>query len=206
MPVSLLDLIVLGVVLLSALLAAVRGVTREVLAIASWAIAAVAALMLHKPLLPIASQHISNPTVALVATIAVIFLVTLVIVSFITLRISDLVLDSRIGSIDRTLGFVFGVARGLLICVIAYIFFSWLVPEKMQPDWARDARLKPFLENCGKQLQSMLPEDPEALISKYKNRQKATEGGAEAPPAEGESAKPAPVPPPNAEKPAGQTN
>lgn len=194
MPVSLLDLIVLGVVLLSALLAAVRGATREVLAIASWAIAAVAALMLHQPMLPIVSQHISNPTIALVVTIAAIFLVTLIIVSFITLRISDLVLDSRIGSVDRTLGFIFGVARGVLICVIAYIFFSWLVPEKLQPEWARDARLKPFLESSGQKLQSMLPEDPEAIIAKYRNRQKAPEAGADTPPAEGESARPLPAP------------
>lgn len=191
MPVSILDLIVLGVVLLSALLAAVRGATREILAIASWAIAAAAAVMLHQPLLPIVSQHISNPTIALVVAIAAIFVVTLVVVSFITLRISDLVLDSRIGSIDRTLGFVFGVARGLLICVIAYIFFSWLVPDKMQPDWARDARLKPFLESSGVKLQSLLPDDPEAILAKYRNR---AQGGADAPPAENDTARPQPAP------------
>lgn len=190
MPVSILDLVVLGVVLLSALLAAVRGATREILAIASWAIAAAAALMLHQPLLPVVSQHIANPTVALVVTIAAIFLVTLVIVSFITLRISDLVLDSRIGSIDRTLGFVFGVARGLLICVIAYIFFSWLVPEKMQPDWARDARLKPFLERSGQQLQALLPDDPEAIIARYRDRAKTAAGGADTPPAESDAPRP----------------
>ena len=33
---------------------------------------------------------------------------TLIVVSIITVKISDLILDSRIGAIDRTLGFVFG--------------------------------------------------------------------------------------------------
>src|SRR4249919_1539380 len=103
LPVALLDLIVLGVVVVSALLAAVRGFTREVLAIASWGIAAVAALLLHPQLVPIVKEHIANPTIALVASIASIFLVTLIVVSFITVRLSDLVLDSRIGALDRTL-------------------------------------------------------------------------------------------------------
>jgi membrane protein required for colicin V production len=193
MPISLLDLIVLGVVVISALLAAVRGLTREVLAIASWVIAAIAALMFHPQLVPIVQQHISNPNVALAISIAAIFLVTLVVISFITVRLSDLVLDSRIGAIDRTLGFLFGAARGLLVCIIAFIFFTWLVPEKMQPDWAKSARMKPFLQSSGDKLMAMLPEDPEGLISKYRNRQKQNEGGE--PPAEGDTTKPPAVTP-----------
>ena len=112
MPVTLLDLVVIGVVLVSALLAAVRGLTREVLAIASWAAAAIVAWIFHPQLLPFAQQHIPNKTVALVVVIAGLFLATLIIVSLITARISDFVLDSRIGALDRTLGFVFGAGRG----------------------------------------------------------------------------------------------
>ena len=47
MPVTILDLVVIGVVLISALLAAVRGFTREVLAIASWVVAGIVALMFY---------------------------------------------------------------------------------------------------------------------------------------------------------------
>ena len=46
-----------------------------------------------------------------------------------------MILDSRIGALDRTLGFLFGLARGLLIVVVAFMFFSWLVPDKQRPDW-----------------------------------------------------------------------
>lgn len=159
MPVTLLDLVVIGVVLISALLAAVRGLTREVLAIASWVAAAVVAWMFHPQLLPIAEQHIPNKTIALVAVIAALFLVTLIVVSLITARISDFVLDSRIGALDRTLGFVFGAGRGLLLAVIGYLFFSALVPEKMQPAWAKEARAKPILEETGRSLLTMLPQD-----------------------------------------------
>lgn len=169
MPVPLLDLIVLGIVLLSALLAAVRGFTREVLAIASWGVAGAAALMLHPYAIPYAREHISNPQIALGVSIAVIFLVTLVIVSFVTARLSDVVLDSRIGAVDRSLGFLFGAARGILICVVGFLFFNWLVPEKMQPEWARSAKARPLLQSTGDSLIAMLPDDPEsAILQKFK--------------------------------------
>ncbi len=159
MPLTILDLIVLGVVVLSALLAAVRGFTREVLSIASWVAAAVAAWSLHPMLLPFVKQHVKQDTIALVIAIAAIFLVTLVIVSLITARISDFVLDSRIGALDRTLGLAFGAARGLLLAVVGFLLWTTLVQESRQPDWIRDAKSKPLLESSGKTLLSMLPQD-----------------------------------------------
>ena len=124
-------------VLISALLAAVRGLTREVLAIASWAAAAAVAWVFHPQVLPILKQYIPNDTVALIASIASLFLVTLIVVSLVTARISDFVLDSRIGALDRTLGFVFGAGRGLLLAVIGYLFFAALVGDENMPPWAQ---------------------------------------------------------------------
>lgn len=172
MPVSFLDLGVIAVVLISAGLAMVRGFTREVLSIVSWVAAAVAALWLHPQVLPYIRDYITNPTGALVAAIAVVFLLTLVIVSLITVKISDFILDSKVGALDRSLGFLFGAARGALICVIGFIFFSWLVNDKMQPQWVRDARTRPMLEVAGQQLLAMLPDDPEsAILRQLKQRQ-----------------------------------
>lgn len=185
MPVSVLDLVVIGIVLISALLAAVRGFTREVLAIVAWVAAAAAAWYLHPIALPYAKQYITNPTVALVAAIGAIFVLTLIIVSIITVKISDVILDSRIGALDRTLGFVFGAARGFLICVIGWVFLAWLVQDKM-PDWAAQARTKPMLQSTGTSIMTILPEDPEGMIRQFR---KPKEGDAAEPPAE-------PAPPP----------
>lgn len=168
LPISILDLVVIGVVVISALLAAVRGFTREVLAIVAWVTAAAAAWFLHPLILPRIKDHIANPTVALVAAIGGIFIVTLLIVSIVTVKLSDFILDSRIGALDRTLGFVFGAARGLLICVVGYVFLSWLVQGKM-PEWATAARSRPMLENTGNTLIGMLP-DPEGILSQLKKR------------------------------------
>lgn len=181
MPVTILDLVVVGVVLISALLAAVRGLTREVLAIASWVAAAAVAWVFHPQLLPLAEQYIPNKTVSLIAAIAVLFLVTLIIVSLITARISDFVLDSRIGALDRTLGFIFGAGRGLLLAVIGYLFFTALVPEKLQPAWAREAKAKPILEETGRSLLTMLPQDINSDIIKKMLKPKTGDEPTEAP-------------------------
>ncbi len=168
MPVSIFDLVVLGVILISALLAAVRGFTREVLSIASWVAAVAAALTLHPALVPYVQQHIANPQIALAVAIGAIFLVTLVVVSFLTVRLSDFVLDSRIGALDRSLGFFYGAARGVLICIVGFLMFNWLVKPEMQPEWARTAKTRSFLQSGGDQLLAMLPDDPEAALRRLK--------------------------------------
>ena len=193
MPVSILDLVVIGVVVISALLAAVRGFTREVLAIAAWVAAAAAAWYLHPTALPLAKQYINSDTVALVAAIGGIFIVTLIVVSIITVKVSDLILDSRIGALDRTLGFVFGAARGFLICVIGWVFLNWLLQGK-NPEWATTARSRPALESTGNNLIAMLPDNPEGLLQQLRNRG-ATDPDAAEPVEPDPQRPPAPQPP-----------
>ena len=104
MPITLLDMIVLAVMLLSGLLAMIRGFMREILSIAAWATAAIATLYAFPRLLPQAKAYFNNDTIATIAVIAGVFIGTLVIATIITSKISDMVLDSRIGALDRTLG------------------------------------------------------------------------------------------------------
>jgi membrane protein required for colicin V production len=150
MPITLLDIGLILVMLVSGLLAMVRGFMREVLSITAWILAAVATLYSYGKLLPYAKQYFNSDIVAAVAVF--------------TIRVSDMVLDSRIGALDRTLGFLFGLARGLIIVVIAFQFFVWLVPDRSQPQWVKGAKSKVVLAGTGQWLMSMLPDDPESTI------------------------------------------
>jgi membrane protein required for colicin V production len=166
MPITLLDILLLVVMLISGLLAMIRGFMREILSIAAWGIAALVTLYSYAKLLPTAKQYFNSDMVATGITVGGVFLVTLLIVSVITVRISDMVLDSRVGALDRTLGFLFGLGRGLIIVVVAFLFFAWLVPTKAQPSWVQNAKSRVVLQSTGQWLMSMLPDDPESTILK----------------------------------------
>ncbi|MDR3467934.1 MAG: CvpA family protein [Xanthobacteraceae bacterium] len=185
MPITLLDIIVLAVMLLSGLLAMIRGFMREILSIAAWGAAALTTLYAFSKLLPTAKTYFNNDTVATVAVIAGVFIGTLIVVSIVTVRISDMVLDSRIGALDRTLGFLFGLARGLLIIVVAFQFFIWLVPEKSQPDWVSSAKSRVVLQGTGDWLKSLLPDDPENTILKKFKKPKTDDEQADTAPSPG---------------------
>lgn len=166
MSFTLFDFIVIVVVLISAVLAMVRGFVREVLSILSWVVAAVAAYFLYEPLLNLINPSpIEDVTLATIVSVAVIFIVVLIIATYITMKIADFVIDSRIGAIDRLLGFVFGVLRGVLLAVIAFAFFTWLVPLNVQPSWIRDAQSTPLLADLRDRLISVLPDDIQATLS-----------------------------------------
>ena len=172
MPITLLDIVLIAVMLVSGLLAMVRGFMREVLSIIAWIVAAGATLYSYSKLLPYARQYFNNDVVATVAVVGGVFLLTLIVVSILTVRISDMVLDSRVGALDRTLGFLFGLARGLVIVVVAFLFFTWLVPDRSQPEWVKSAKSRVVLAATGQWLVSMLPEDPESTILKRLKRPK----------------------------------
>lgn len=180
---SYLDLAVITIVLVSGMLALLRGFTREVLAILSWVAAALAAYYLHPMALPYVKPYIAKDEIALAASVAAVFFIALVLVSLITVKLSDIILDSKIGALDRSLGFVFGAVRGALLAVVAFVFYTWLVPDPNQPEWVRNARAKPFLQAGGDKLRELLPDDIDAIVAKIK----AKKNGApveETPPAE----------------------
>jgi membrane protein required for colicin V production len=171
---SYLDLGVIVIVLISALLSMVRGFTREVLAIGSWVAAAAAAYFFYPYLMPYATPYIHKEVIAQAACAAAIFFVTLIIVSTFTVRISDAILDSKIGALDRSLGFLFGVARGFLLAVVAFAIFNWLVADKQQPQWVKDAKTRPILTETADRVVQMLPEDAEHTIENWFKNGKAT--------------------------------
>lgn len=164
MNIAILDGVVIAVVLLSALLAMFRGFVREVLSIAAWVAAAILAYLFYEDALPYVSEYVDNRSVAVGLSAAGIFLVSLIVVSLVTMKISDYVMDSPIGVIDRLLGFLFGAARGILLVVVAVLFFNWLVDDANRPAWVTGALTYPELSRLGDELLAFIPDDPQSAI------------------------------------------
>jgi membrane protein required for colicin V production len=170
MPFTFLDFILLGIMLVSGLLALARGFTREVLSLVAWGAAAVAAYFAIKQpdFIEFAKTNIPYLDKEILAQIAVgaaAFLIVLIIVSIISVKISDYVVDSSAGSFDRTLGFIFGVARGFVFVAIAYLFYGWLLPVDKQQEWVRNAYSLPMIKSAGEGLLSFMPPDIAETLS-----------------------------------------
>jgi membrane protein required for colicin V production len=161
MSLQILDFVLAGFMLLSGLLALARGFTREVLSLVTWILAAGAAyLALQQPaLMEFAGKQISNKTIATVSVAGVAFLITLIILSILSVRLSDWVVDSAAGSFDRTLGFLYGLARGLVFVAICYLAYSWISPSDKQQDWIKNAQSLPIIESVGNFIVSYIPPD-----------------------------------------------
>lgn len=160
MPFQLLDIILAGIMIISGLLALMRGFTREVLSLIAWGAAAVAAYFAIKTpeLVAFAGKYLQPEIVAKIAVGGGIFLVVLIIVSLISVKLSDVVVDSAAGAFDRTLGFFYGLARGLVLVVIAFLFYDWLIPDRKEP-WVQNARTLPFIEAVAEVIKDYLPAD-----------------------------------------------
>lgn len=130
----------------------------------AWAGSVAAAYYLYPVLLPYARNYTDDDKIAIAGSAGVVFLVSLIVISFITSRIADFIIDSRIGALDRTLGFLFGAARGILLLVVAVAFWNWLVDVKTQPEWVTQAKSKPFLDGLVGKLEAVLPDDIEPQI------------------------------------------
>jgi membrane protein required for colicin V production len=201
---SYLDLGVLGVLLVSALLSMMRGFTREVLAIASWAAAAVAAYYFYPHVMPYISPYIHKEIVAQAVSAAAVFFVTLIIVSLFTVRLSDVILDSKIGALDRSLGFLFGVARGFLLVVICAALYRGLLMSKDPPEMVATSKTWPILMQSVDSITAMLPEDAANMIEGWIKSKTAASAPAEAP-ADESTGPAAPTASPSATAPASST-
>jgi len=146
---------VLGILVVSGLFATYRGFLNETLSIVAYAVAAVGAVVMAPLLKPLAQSVVGPDWLAYGLSLVGLFLVLLIPLSFVSFRISESVQGGPIGPLDRSLGFVFGVARGLVIVGAAYLVFSMLAPVKDHPEWIKEARLLPVVKGTADVLRSL---------------------------------------------------
>jgi membrane protein required for colicin V production len=140
------DIIVVAIIGLSALFGFVRGFLREVLSIGAWIVAGLATYFGLPYLRPFALQYISHELIADVATGVAIFLVVLVVASVISHVITRSVRESSLGALDRSLGILFGIARGAVIVSVALLICDNFYAPDNRPQWIKDAHTLPVVQ------------------------------------------------------------
>ena len=154
-----LDYVIFGVLLVSAALSLMRGFVKEVLSITGWIVSSYAALFLGPLVKPFLAPYINIEWVVNAGALLLVFLVVLVLFSFLSNFISSKLRDSGIGMLDRTLGVAFGGLRGAFIVCLAYFVVVLVLPEKDHPDWIRDAKMRPLLQTGIRVMVTLVPMD-----------------------------------------------
>lgn len=158
LPVNTLDLIVLGVLLVSGIVAFIRGFVHETLSIFGWLAAGLIALYALPWTGPFARQYVEPGWIADSIAGGAVFLVALLVLSLITHALSRRIRQSALNSLDRALGFLFGLARGALLVVLAYMLGVWLLDGQDPPEWLAEAKTRPMMETGAEFVQAALPE------------------------------------------------
>lgn len=151
------DLVVIGIVVFSGLFALMRGLVKEVFSIVSWVGAAAAALYGYAYALPFVSRVVSPAWLAGAITGGGLFIVSLIALGMLATFISGAVRKTSAGALDRSLGFLFGLARGGLIVCAAWLVISRVMTYDEMPVWAKGARTLTLVERGATALSGLIP-------------------------------------------------
>lgn len=164
---TLVDGIVAAVVLISAILAYSRGFVRECLAIVGWIVAAMVAFIFApnlQPLvkeIPVLGDYLADSCeLAIIASFGVLFAVALAIASLFTPAFASVVQRSVLGGIDQAAGFLFGIARGVLLVAIAFFIYKTMLTSQPVPSVDNSRSAAVFAKLTAK----IESEDPERAL------------------------------------------
>jgi membrane protein required for colicin V production len=163
---------VLALVLVSALLAYSRGLVRELLSIAGWVGAAIAAFVFApgvEPLIrevPVLSDIIgASCELGILAAFAVVFAVALIVFSIFTPLVSGFVTNSAIGPVDQALGLLFGVVRGVVLVLIAFLVYERVLGGEGGFEAVDASHSRALMANLEQGLADRLPEDAPGWVA-----------------------------------------
>jgi membrane protein required for colicin V production len=164
------DIGVLAIVGLSTLLAFGKGFANVALSLAAWVGAFAAVIFGNTFVQPYAQDLITPPWLANTITIIALFFVTLLILKTVGGMIGDAIKSGPVGFLDRSLGALFGLVRGMVIISLLYFGFTTVFPDK-QVDWVENAKTKPLVAWGAEMLegfaQEALGRDPTEVGEEY---------------------------------------
>lgn len=145
-PINPFDTAVILIILLSGGLAFMRGFTREILSLLAWLGAAVITYFLFPYIRPFGHSLISASWLADGVSALGVFIPTLIILWMLSHHLSQQVKSSKVGALDHTLGFIFGLGRGAVLVAILFLGLGWLIPmQPAPPEWIGQARTLPLV-------------------------------------------------------------
>lgn len=170
---GIIDLIILGIIVVSVLFALYRGLVRELLGISSWLLAGFTALYSYDPLLKACEGTFENVKLAAITGSVLLALFVLIVMTIINAAITKRLRKSSLSGLDRIFGLAFGVARALLIVALIYIFAAtMMLSPKYIAEMKQKNRSIEYVEQIAGYVQSVFPDNIKADLSAYQTTKK----------------------------------
>jgi len=153
------DFLVLGLLAISAAVGFARGAVREVFALAALVVAAGLAIFGLPVFGPIFRGVVQPGWLGTIAALVVVFGVAFIALRLIGAGIARHVQNTQmLGFLDRSLGLLIGLGRGLIVLGALYLMFNAATPEDLRPKWITGARTWPIASNMGRLIETLAPQ------------------------------------------------
>jgi membrane protein required for colicin V production len=153
------DLIVLGLLLASAAIGFIRGAVREIAALLALVVAAAVALLGLPAFGPAFRGFVHPAWLGTIVGLVVVFALAFVGLRLIGALLARMVQSTQVlGFLDRSLGLLIGLARGLIVLGALFLMFNAATPEDLRPEWITGARTWPLASNMGRLLEKLAPQ------------------------------------------------
>ena len=157
------DLIIIGVIVLSALISLIRGFVKESISLVTWIVAGVLALRYYAPMADLLEPFINSVTLRQWVGGGILFVITLIVGAIVNFIVSQLVSKTGLSGTDKALGVVFGAARGVLIVTMVVLLAS-LTPMP-EASWWQESTMITFFQQLAEWVRGVIPADAVANFS-----------------------------------------
>lgn len=161
------DYFVLSLVVLSTLFAFIRGFIGSFLSLGGWILSGYLTYILFPVIKPLIDDKIANPVIALLAGHGLLFVALLIVFGVINLLIGSSMRAFIPSVLDRTLGLMFGVIRGIIIVSFIFLMVTFSISifngstqdadEHDLPKWLTTSKTYPFIRESSSMLTNFIP-------------------------------------------------
>lgn len=151
------DISILVIVLVSTLIAVLRGFVKEAISLATWVAAFLISMNFAPRLSPLMPEALENPLLRQGISLALLFVCTMIVGGLVNFIVSSFVEKTGLSRTDRALGMLFGLVRGGVIICALVLFAAFI--ELTKADWWQQAKLLPYFQVCTEWAVSLMPED-----------------------------------------------
>ena len=151
------DVVIIFVIVLSALFGILRGFMKESISLAKWIIATWVAATFAPKMAPMLPAAIESEAVRQAISFASLFIVVFILGTVITHFVTRLLIKTGLTSVDRVLGLGFGVLRGALIIII-FVIVGGHFPQLPQQEWWQQSVMLDRFEDAVVWIQDYIPD------------------------------------------------